>query len=217
MVRRMKIRVLLMLMIVLFAASMLSGCFFKKGNSVDKGEIIIENPQQNEESEEQKSALEGPLPAKEEGKEEGTGVFIGDKAYDFALLDREGNEISLSNLKGKVVFINFWTTWCKFCVHEMPYIQAIYDQYQKEDVVILAVNALAAEQGDMTTVDQFLDDNGYTFPVLYDVDGSVLIKYKVRSFPTTYIIDKEGVIADFISGAMDKDTMEKRIEQVLNP
>lgn len=153
---------------------------------------------------------------KQEEPVEKTGVFIGDKAYDFTLLDREGNEIKLSDLEGKVVFINFWTTWCGFCAQEMPHIQEVYEQYKDQDVIILAVDVLGAEKIDMEGVNKFLDEKGYTFPVLYDVDGEVSIQYKVRAFPTTYIINKEGRIADFIAGAMDKETMVEKIENIMN-
>ena len=215
--QRQGMKLLLMIMVLLLTMSMLSGCLFRREKPTDKGKITVEEPAEKDQTQEGQTPAEEP---KSDGSEteEKTGVFVGDKAYDFTLLDREGNEISLSSLKGKVVFVNFWASWCPPCVQEMPYIQAIYDQYQKKDVVILAVNVLATEKGkDVAVVNQFLSDNGYTFPVLYDVDGSVTIKYRVSAFPATYIINKEGYIADFISGAMNKDTMEKKIEKVLNP
>lgn len=214
--QRQGIKFLLIIMVLLLTMSMLSGCLFKKEKPTDEGKGTVEQPKEQNQPQEGQTPAEEPKDGSE--KEEKTGVFVGDKAYDFALLDREGNEISLSSLKGKVVFVNFWASWCPPCVHEMPYIQAIYDQYQKKDVVILAVNVLATEKGkDAAAVHQFLSEKGYTFPVLYDVDGSVTVKYRVSAFPTTYIIDKDGYIADFISGAMNKDTMEKKIEKVLNP
>ncbi|SHK10813.1 Peroxiredoxin [Geosporobacter subterraneus DSM 17957] len=214
--QRQDIKFLLIIMVLLLTMSMLSGCLFKKEKPTEEGKDIVEEPKEQNQPQERQTPAEVPKDGSE--TEEKTGVFVGDKAYDFTLLDREGNEISLSSLQGKVVFMNFWASWCPPCVQEMPYIQAIYDQYQKKDVVILAVNVLATEKGkDAAAVNQFLSDNGYTFPVLYDVDGSVTVKYRVSAFPATYIIDKDGYIADFISGAMNKDTMEKKIEKVLNP
>ena len=214
--QRQGIKFLLIIMVLLLTMSMLSGCLFKKEKPTEEGKDTVEEPKEQNQPQEGQTPAEEPKDGSE--TEEKTGVFVGDKAYDFTLLDREGNEIRLSSLQGKVVFVNFWASWCPPCVQEMPYIQAIYDQYQKKDVVILAVNVLATEKGkDAAAVNQFLSDNGYTFPVLYDVDGSVTIKYRVSAFPATYIIDKDGYIADFISGAMNKDTMEKKIEKVLNP
>ncbi|TCO78628.1 TlpA disulfide reductase family protein [Marinisporobacter balticus] len=147
---------------------------------------------------------------------EGKGVFVGDESYDFSLLDREGNEIKLSDLKGKVIFINFWTTWGSFCKKEMPHIQEIYDQYKDKEIVILAINVLPAEEVGQEGVNEFLEKQKYTFPVLYDIDGKVSTRYKVSELPTTYIIDKNGMVADFISGGMEKKTMVEKIENVLN-
>ncbi|AOT70285.1 hypothetical protein Gferi_12180 [Geosporobacter ferrireducens] len=215
--QRQGMKLLLMIMVLLLTMSMLSGCLFRREKPTDKGKITVEDPKKQDQAQESQPPA-GDANGDESPTEEKTGVFVGDKAFDFTLLDREGNEISLSSLQGKVVFVNFWATWCPPCVQEMPYIQAIYDQYQKKDVVILAVNVLATEKSkDAATVNQFLEENGYTFPVLYDVDGSVTVKYRVSAFPATYIIDKDGYIADFVSGAMNKDTMEKKIEKVLNP
>ncbi|QXM06877.1 peroxiredoxin family protein [Crassaminicella indica] len=147
---------------------------------------------------------------------EENGVFVGDKAYDFTLLDKEGNEIKLSDLKGKVVFLNFFTTWSGACNQEMPHIQEIYEKYQEKNIVVLAVNVLAAEKKDAKGVNDFLDEKGYTFPILYDVDGEISVKYKVRTYPTTYIIDEEGIIKEAVTQSMDKKTMLEKIENVLN-
>ncbi|QEK13394.1 redoxin domain-containing protein [Crassaminicella thermophila] len=188
------------LLMVFLMTLVLFGCSNKKENYEEK-ENHEKVQLQNDKNEEPKDK---------------TGVFIGDKAYDFTLLDREGNEIKLSDLKGKVVFLNFWTIWCGTCSKEMPYIQEIYEQYKDKDVVIAAVNVLGAEKVDMEGVNKFLDEKGYTFPVLYDVDGEVSVQYKVRAFPTTYIINKEGYIADFITEAMDKEMMTEKIENAMN-
>ncbi|MBB6218701.1 peroxiredoxin [Anaerosolibacter carboniphilus] len=185
----------------------------------DPGKISIEEPMPGQE--------ETPAPGEEQIKENGntgaeensgSGVFPGDKAYDFTLVDREGNEITLSSLKGKVVFINFWTTWCGYCVTEMPHMQEVYETYKDKKVVVLAVNVLAAEKPgtEMTNVNDFVDEKGFTFPVLFDVDGAVSVKYRVRAFPTTYILDQEGTIVEVVTGAMDKDTMMEKIEHALN-
>jgi peroxiredoxin len=185
----------------------------------EPGKISIEEPT----PEQGETPAPGEELAEEDGKtniEEngGTGVFPGDKAYDFALVDREGNEITLSSLKGKVVFINFWTTWCGYCVTEMPHMQEVYETYKNEKVAVLAVNVLAAEKPgtEMSTVNEFVDEKGFTFPVLFDTDGAVSVKYRVRAFPTTYIVDQEGTIVEVVTGAMDKDTMMQKIENALN-
>ncbi|KXG74159.1 TlpA disulfide reductase family protein [Thermotalea metallivorans] len=208
------------LLLGLIGSSLFFGWFTPKQEEEDKGKIVIEPPQGNG----QESPK--PQPGQDQGKSDdankeenkGEGVFPGDKAYDFTLMDREGNEIDLSDLKGKVVFINFWTTWCKFCLAEMPQIQEVYEMYKDKNVALLAVNVLAAEKPgtQVGDVNQFIDERGYSFPVLYDVDGTVSVKYRVRAFPTTYILNKEGMIVEVVTGAMDKNTMIEKIENALN-
>jgi len=209
-------RVFCLVCIIVFLAFSLSGCFFKKEEPKNPPKINIEQVPDNEDNRDTDEQNELPDDTNESTDNGKVGVFVGDMAPDFSLVDREGNEIKLSDLRGKVVFINFWTTWCGFCTYEMPSIQEAYEKYKDKDVIILAVDVLAAEKIKMDEVNKFLDDKGYTFPVLYDVDGSTSVQYKVRGFPTTYIIDKEGNIADFVSGAMEKEVMIEKIENVLN-
>ncbi len=210
-----KYKLLCFLLIIILVSLSLSGCVFKKEapkNSPPK--VTIDSPENGDKDEKQ-----GEVPSNNEEKPDDVGkigVFPGDRAPDFSLMDREGNEIKLSDLKGKIVFINFWTTWCGFCTYEMPFIQEAYEKYKDEEVIILAVDVLAAEKIGIEEVNEFLDENGFTFPVLYDVDGSTSQQYKVRGFPTTYIIDKEGYIADFVSGAMEKNVIMEKIDNVLN-
>jgi peroxiredoxin len=166
---------------------------------------------QEEKSKENK---EENLNNKEENVEEEIqeGIFPGDKAFDFTLLDREGNEISLSKLKGKVVFLNFWTSWCPACIDEMPYIQKVYEKYKDSDVVVLTVNITAAEKNGIKDTNTFLEKNNYTFPVLLDTEGEVVKKYRISGIPTTYIIDKDGIIVNLVTGPMNDETMIKQIQ-----
>lgn len=146
---------------------------------------------------------------------EETGLSVGEKAYDFTVLDREGNPIKLSDLEGKVVMIHFWTTWSGTCNYEMPHIQEIYENYKEKNAVVLAANVLIAEKINMEGVNQFLDEKGYTVPVMYDIDGAVTAQYGVTSFPTTYIIDKDGNIADLVVGSIKKEEIEDKIDVIL--
>lgn len=204
-------------LMILLLTTLLSGCFWKKQAPENKEDTnIVKLPDQGESIQNSDENIPSEEEIHEDEKPEETGVFIGDKAYDFTLLDREGNEIKLSDMKGKVVLLNFWATWCPTCIAMMPDMQEVYEQYQNEDVVILAVNVLDSEKIDMTDVNQFVDERGYTFPVFFDVDGVVSVEYKVRSFPVTYIINKDGEIGDFVSGPMDKETMAEKIDSVLN-
>lgn len=145
-------------------------------------------------------------------------------AYDFTLIDQYGEEHTLSDYKGKVVFLNFWATWCPPCQKEMPDIQEIYEEnnMNQEDVVIIGVaNPKSSEYPNNQDVSKeeilaFLEDAGYTFPVVFDETGEFFYKYNINSFPTTFMIDKQGNVMGYIPGMMTKDIMESVIRQTLD-
>ncbi len=139
------------------------------------------------------------------------------KAPDFNLIDQYGNSHKLSDYKGKVVFLNFWATWCPPCKDELPHIEEIYKEYKSngKDVVILGVTAPnLGKEGTREHIVDFLNNQGYTFPVMFDNTGEIMEKYEIEAFPTTFIIDKEGNVNKYIPGAMDKTTMESLINNV---
>ncbi|NRT87879.1 TlpA family protein disulfide reductase [Clostridium beijerinckii] len=130
------------------------------------------------------------------------------KAIDFSLKDLNGNELSLSDLKGKKVFLNFWATWCPPCKAEMPDIEKLYQETKDSDLVIVSV-----EIGEpLNTVKSFIDSNKYNFKVLIDSDQSVATKYNTTSIPTSYFIDKDGNIVSKHVGGMNIDQMKAYIK-----
>ncbi len=138
------------------------------------------------------------------------------KALDFNLYDQYGMVHSLSQYKGKIIFLNFWATWCPPCKKEMPYIEEIYEEYGKnsEDVIILGVvNPQLGKEGSQEYIESFLEENGYTFPVVFDTNYDLLYSYGISAFPSTLIIDAEGYINLYVPGAMDKVTMKQIIEE----
>lgn len=197
-----------LLLLGLLSVALITGCGNKENAEIDKDKTIDEG-KNIEKTVEIGENNEGETGEDEEVKE---GIFVGDKAYDFTLLDREGNEISLSSLKGKVVFLNFWASWCGPCKAEKPHMQKVHEEYKDEEVVILAVNVTAVERNGIEDVNTYLDKNKFTFPVLYDQDGSVATQYRVRAFPTTYILNKEGIIVQRIEGALSDERMKAQIE-----
>lgn len=132
------------------------------------------------------------------------------KAIDFKLKDLNGKEVSLSDYKGKKVFLNFWASWCPPCKAEMPEMEKLYQETKDSDLVILAVNL--AE--DKSTVQKFISGNKYNFPVLLDSDNSVAIKYQVASIPTSYFIDKDGNIVAKHIGSMTLENMKSYINNI---
>lgn len=126
-------------------------------------------------------------------------------APDFTLQDLEGKGHSLSDLKGTVVFLNFWATWCPPCRAEMPSMQAINEELGDENFTMVGINL----QEDKGTVEEFLKNNGYTFPIWLDTNGRVGSGiYGVQGIPTTYIIDKEGLIVARLVGTREWNTPE---------
>lgn len=144
-------------------------------------------------------------------------------AFDFTLKDQYGNEHTLSEYKGKVVFLNFWATWCPPCKKEMPDIEDLYIEFNKnqDDVIFLGVaNPSSADypnNADESKEDviAFLEENNYTFPTVFDETGKVLSDYYITAFPTTFLIDKEGNFYGYATGMMTKSQMLSAIEQAL--
>ena len=141
-------------------------------------------------------------------------------AIDFTLSDQYGNTHTLSDYKGRVVFLNFWATWCPPCRAEMPDIQKLYREYEEagdDSVVILGVAAPGyGDEKDEEGIRSFLEENGYTYPVVMDETGEVFTQYYVYSYPTTYMIDKEGNIFGYLTGSMPEETMRSIIAQTVS-
>lgn len=143
--------------------------------------------------------------------------------FDFTLKDKYGNEHTLSDYKGKVVFLNFWATWCNPCLIEMPHIEEIYKEYglNEDEVVVLGVaNPSSKEYPNNNDVPKeeiidFIKEKGYTFPIVFDETGEVYRDYFIRSFPTTFMINKDGKIYGYVSGSLTKDIMVNIINQTL--
>lgn len=136
-------------------------------------------------------------------------------ARDFTLTDQNGIIHNLSDYKGKTVFINFFATWCPPCRGEMPDINELYKEYgeNKEDVIILIMAAPnVSREGSKEDIVKYLDENNFEFPVLMDEGGKFLNRYQVSAFPTTFIVNENGEFVKKTSGAMNKATMEKIIE-----
>lgn len=123
---------------------------------------------------------------------------------DFTLPLLGGDSLSLSDYHGQVVFLNFWATWCPPCREEMPSMQHLYDELRGDGLAMIAVNVFE----DASTAQGFIDEMGFTYPVPLDRDGRVTMRYGVRAYPTTYLIDREGYVIGVRPGYHDWGTSE---------
>lgn len=140
-------------------------------------------------------------------------------ALDFTLEDQFGNTHSLADYKGKTIFLNFWATWCPPCRAEMPEIQQLYDNYSREGEDALIVLGVAGpemgQEGTAEEIAAFLEDNGYTYPVLMDRLGTLLYGYGISAFPTTFMIDRNGNVFGYLTGQMSYEIMEDIVSQTM--
>lgn len=134
-------------------------------------------------------------------------VKVGDEAPNFQLRDLAGNVVSLSQLRGKVVLLNFWATWCGPCRVEMPAMEQLYRTFSRKEFEILAVST--DPQGAVVTR-PFQQEMGFTFPILHDSEYRVGLTYGARTLPMTFMVDRQGVIRQKIFGARDWDSPEAR-------
>ena len=141
-------------------------------------------------------------------------------AVDFSLKDQYGNTHTLSDYKGKTIFLNFWATWCPPCRAEMPDIQKLYENYSQEgDDALIVLGVVAPELGQETTIEgitDFLEENKFTYPVLMDTEMELFQAYGISSYPTTFMIDRDGNVYGYISGQLDENIMKSIIEQTMN-
>ena len=135
----------------------------------------------------------------------------GDAYRDFTGELADGGSFTLSDHEGKIILLNFWATWCGPCVGEMPAFPRLIEKYGDS----LALVAVDCEENEKTVTD-FLDNEGYTFPVVLDIDGSICNMYPTDGIPYTLIIDTDGTIAYINLGAWDADTMFEEYSEIID-
>lgn len=134
-------------------------------------------------------------------------------APDFPVLDADGNTVRLSDMFGKPVVINFWATWCPPCRSELPAFDKLYRQYGNE-VSFMMIDLTDGYRETVEGVKRFISENGYTFPVYYDTEGSAAEAYNVSSIPFTVAVGRNGNIVGTHLGAMSEAALEKLIKTV---
>jgi peroxiredoxin len=142
-------------------------------------------------------------PEEQEKQDNLPGLSIGSKAPDFELKTLSGENVKLSDYRGKKVMLNFWATWCAPCKEEMPDMEEFYQQNGKE-IEILAVNI-----DPQFNVQQFVNEFGITFPILLDDKDEVNTMYQLLTIPTTYFIDEKSIIRHKYLTTMTQDIMKE--------
>ena len=133
------------------------------------------------------------------------------KAQDFRLEDLKGEKWQLRNLKGKVIFLSFWATWCGPCKEEMPSSETLYQQFKEKNFVFLTISV---DFEGKKPVKEFIEKKRYTFPVLLDPKCETLDLYQVQRIPTTILIDKRGVMIGKVAGP--RNWMSREAISLLN-
>ena len=131
-------------------------------------------------------------------------------APDFTLFDIDGNEVSISDFRGKKVFLNFWATWCPPCKEEMPDMQLFHKQEEENDIVVIAVNIGESK----SKVKDFIDSKGYEFITLLDSEKEIAKLYNVNAIPTTFFIGRQGEIIKSKRGGMELEDMEYYMDMI---
>lgn len=160
-----------------------------------KGENLIENTtnQNNTPDDESQGNTKTPAP-------------------DFTVLDYDGNEVKLSDYKGKPVVLNFWATWCYYCKEEMPDFDLAFEKHP--DVEFLMINATDGYQETIESAKAYYEDEGYNFNIYFDTEMDAVKNYGITGFPTTIFIDSDGNIVASAGGMIDLEILEKGIKLI---
>lgn len=152
------------------------------------------------------NALDNDIPVYEVKEDSPQSVGLGEPAPDFTLKTLDGKTMTLSELKGKKVVLNFWATWCPPCKEEMPFFQQYYEKYADEDnVEIVAVNITLKDKLDQ--VKSFVESYHLTFPILLMEEEDLMETYRIYTIPSTFMINTKGEIEKQILGPLDVDTL----------
>jgi cytochrome c biogenesis protein CcmG/thiol:disulfide interchange protein DsbE len=122
------------------------------------------------------------------------------KAPNFYLENLSGKKVELNHLKGKVIFLNFWATWCSPCKEEMPSMEYLYQQFKEKDFIFLTISV---DYEGKKRIKEFIERERYTFPVLLDPKCETFDLYKVKGIPTTFLVDKKGMMIGKAIGPRD--------------
>ena len=143
--------------------------------------------------------------------EESDGQQAKVKAPDFVVYDKDGNKVGLSDYLGKPVVLNFWASWCGPCASEMPDFEEAYKE-RGDKIQFLMINLTDGYQETMESATEYIQEQGFTFPVFYDTESNAANTYATYSIPMTFFIDSEGYMVARATGALDSATLKKGLD-----
>ena len=171
--------------------------------SADQFETVDEGQEMENENENENESNAGT-------EELTIGLNVGNQAPDFELETLTGENVKLSDFRGKRVMINFWATWCPPCRAEMPDMEKFYHD---KDVVVLAVN-LTDTESSIDGIEDFTEEYNLTFPILMDTNLDVATLYGIQPLPTSYLVDSNGIVSNMAFGALNYDLMVQEFEKM---
>lgn len=137
------------------------------------------------------------------------------KSPDFTVVDAEGNSVNLSDMIGTPIVLNFWASWCPPCKSEMPEFNKVCEELG-DKVRFVMVDAVDGSRETKEKGAAYIAQEGFTFPVYYDIEQSAVTEYGIRAFPTSFFIDSDGYIVDGVEGAIEEASLRSRIDKILD-
>ena len=186
-----------------------AGFFYNKLSSSYKTDTLTktsqaaENETDSEETEDSQTSSE----------ETDSGENAAETAPDFTMTNASGEEVKLSDFFGKPVVLNFWASWCGPCKSEMPHFEDAYQKYG-EDINFVIVNLTDGARETVETASDFIEEQGYTFPLYFDTNTEGAVTYGTYSIPVTYFIGADGVPVAQANGALDAETLQKGLDMI---
>ena len=196
------------LVLVLVLAALIGGAYVLYGRlSVGAGadNLSVQTPQSTQTPGETGAPQDSAAPEETERPKV--------EAPDFTAVDADGTEVKLSDYVGKPIVLNFWASWCSPCKSEMPEFNAAWEELDGE-VQFLMVNMTDGARETVESAREYVEGEGFTFPVLFDTKSEAAIAYSAYSLPTTYFIDAEGYVTARAVGAIDGETLQKGLDLI---